>query len=55
MTYCVRASFRSNTPWLLFKVAFALYAIAPAAVYLSPDDSTPLIAAQVTQLPPHDY
>ena len=42
------AFLRSNTPGLLFTVAFALYAVAPAAVYFIPDDSTPLIVAQVT-------
>ena len=43
-----RTILRSNTPGLLFTVAFALYTIAPAAVYFIPDDSTALIVAQVT-------
>lgn len=36
-----------NTPNLLFTAAFALYALAPAAVYFLPDNTTALIAAQV--------
>lgn len=36
-----------NTPGLLFTAAFALYALAPAAVYLLPDTSNGFIAAQV--------
>ena len=36
-----------ETPGKLFGLAFALYALAPAAVYLLPDDSTPLLAAQI--------
>ena len=43
-------SWCSNTPGLLFTIAFVLYAVAPAAVYFIPDDSTPLIAAQVNIL-----
>jgi hypothetical protein len=42
------AGLRSNTPGVLFAAAFALYAVAPAAVYFIPDDSTPLIVAQVS-------
>ncbi len=35
-----------NTPGLLFTAAFAMYALAPAAVYFLPDNSTGLVAAQ---------
>ncbi len=52
---CVRAASGRNTPGLLFKVAFALYTVAPAAVYFIPDDSAPLIVAQVTQLALHSF
>ena len=38
---------RRETPGKLFALAFALYALAPAAVYMLPDDSTPLLAAQI--------
>lgn len=40
-----------NTPGLLFTAAFALYALAPAAVYLLPDSSNGFIAAQVCEWP----
>jgi hypothetical protein len=36
-----------NTPGKLFAAAFALFALAPAAVYFLPDNSNGLIAAQV--------
>eukprot|EP00210_Caulerpa_lentillifera_P004812 g4594.t1 len=36
-----------QTPSLLFGVAFALFLIGPVAVYLLPDDTNALIAAQV--------
>lgn len=37
-----------NTPGKLFAAAFALFALAPAAVYFLPDNSNGLIAAQVS-------
>ncbi len=36
-----------QTPSFLFTVAFVLFAIGPAAVYLIPDEGSVLIAAQV--------
>ncbi|KAL0027570.1 hypothetical protein WJX77_011554 [Trebouxia sp. C0004] len=35
-----------NTPTVLYRIAFALYAIGPLLVYKIPDSSTPLIVAQ---------
>lgn len=35
-----------KTPGLLYRLAFALYAAGPLLVYVVPDSSTPLVAAQ---------
>jgi Protein of unknown function (DUF1118) len=44
----VKLVYCRNTPGKLFAAAFALYALAPAAVYFLPDTSNGLIAAQVS-------
>lgn len=52
MNWPVIGDLRRNTPSLLFTAAFALYALAPAAVYFLPDNSTGLIAAQACRQSP---
>jgi Protein of unknown function (DUF1118) len=49
LTDCLeRRVHHRNTPGKLFAAAFALFALAPAAVYFLPDNSNGLIAAQVS-------
>jgi Protein of unknown function (DUF1118) len=47
LTVTTRRIHRRNTPGKLFAAAFALFALAPAAVYFLPDNSSGLIAGQV--------